>query len=171
MFGKILNLILRITLGTRAVTFHLILSGTLYIVGARLNTLNCVRASSVEITCELTSLGVLGKHKTVISSGQLKSAELESDQEAVGDTGQLILITQNDRIFFPNFSSSTFLFSNKRSQQEKVNQINTFISNPAQTSLMIQQDVRGQLWFGVPLFTIGLLSISKTVIFNGKRIL
>jgi hypothetical protein len=115
----------------------------------KLTTLKCARLEATQVACELTTSSLLGGHITPIPTGQLRGAEVEVNESSDGDTYRVALLTKNNSI-----PLSSVYSSGEEGKREKADQINAFIRNPGETSLIIQQDDR---WFAYPfggIFTL-----------------
>ncbi|MEB3231417.1 MAG: hypothetical protein VKJ64_10435 [Leptolyngbyaceae bacterium] len=126
---------------------------------AKATTLECDRIEPKQIECTLVSEGVLGSDTQTISSGQLQGAEIEVNYDSDGDTYRVLLLTDTDPIPF-----TTVYSSGRSGKQEKVQQINAYLTNEHQKTLTIQQDDRmfGYILGGV-FGTVGLVSMGSVL--------
>jgi hypothetical protein len=116
----------------------------------KLSTLKCARLEATQAACELTTSSLLGDHITPIPTGQLRGAEVEVEKSSDGHTYRVTLLTKNNRIPLNSMYSS-----GEEDKREKADQINAFIRNPGETSLIIQQDDRWFIYIFGGCFTLG----------------
>ena len=104
-------------------------------------TLQCDRIQPDQVACELTATSILGTQSTAIPQGQLKGAEVQKSSRvntsSNSKTYRIVLVTQTGRI--PMTRAYTL---GKKGKQDKANQIDAFLRNPAQKSLTVRQDNR-----------------------------
>ena len=108
----------------------------------KLTTLKCDRLEPTQVACELTSAGLAGKKVIPIRLGQLQRADVEVNEDSDGDTYRVVLVTKTGVIPFTQSYSS-----GEGGKHRNAQLINTFLSNPDQPSLKVQQDDR---WFAYP---------------------
>ncbi len=115
-----------------------------------LSALKCDRVAATQIACKLTSANILRQKIVPIEAGQLQGAEVQVNEDSDGDTYRVVLITKSGKIPLTDVYSSGI----GTKYRENVDKINSFIGNPAQESLLIQQDDR---WFAYPFGGIFML--------------
>lgn len=112
-------------------------------------------------TCELLKFNWLGLEKSKISISGLQGATVETKIDTYSDgkmfsVYRVILFTNGSDVPFTNEYSA----NDDVSRQALISQINTFVENPLQASLLVQQDNRlfGVISIGISSFFV-LLSI------------
>jgi hypothetical protein len=128
---------------------------TIVIVGKRAD-LQCHRIESTQINCQLTSSGLLGTNSISLPAGELRGADIEESQDSEGTTYRVVLLTHSGKLPFTDIYSSGL-----QGKREIADQINGFVSNPAPTSLSVQQDYR---WFAYPFGAIFILAGSAIAV-------
>lgn len=123
---------------------------TIIFIG-KLTTLKCDRLEATKMACELTTSSLLGGHITPIPTGQLRGAEVEvGSGRSGGEVYRVALLTKNNSIPLSEGYSS-----GEEDKREKADQINAFIRNQGQASLIIQQDNRWPFYLFGGFFTLG----------------
>jgi len=101
-------------------------------------TLKCNRLEPTQVNCKYTSYTLFGEETTSIR--QLQGAEVEVEEDSDGDTyTTFVLLTKKDRIPLNEYGAHS-----EEGLREEATQINDFISNPQQNSLIIDH---GHNWF------------------------
>ncbi|NER49594.1 MAG: hypothetical protein F6J86_25545 [Symploca sp. SIO1B1] len=132
-----------------------------------LTTLECKRLepSTNQGQCQLTSNGVLGSDVTTIPIKSLQGAKLKGSSGR-GTTYRIELLTAEGTVAVTGVYTS-----GRRSKQQQVEQIRSFVEDPTQVSLNIKQDSRwiGYL-FGVAFGGVGVLFVLSALITPFKRL-
>jgi hypothetical protein len=110
-------------------------------IGTITNTLKCQRIKSAKLSCQL-SRSYLFQSKD-ITLDRLLQASIEVNKrydpdEGESETYRIVLHDISGQVFFTGNYSSHYSFTINK---ENVYKINSFIKNPTQTSLAIQEDV------------------------------
>lgn len=130
--------------------------GLMVINFEKMSTLTCQRAESTSGSCQLVESGLLGSEETEIPLNTLQNVKVDLRTNHDGnDTYRVVFLTKRGEFPFTSY------YSSDTTQQESItSDIKTFIENPNQTSLRIQQDDRlfsylfGSLIIGVGIFVI-----------------
>ncbi|MGB6300931.1 MAG: hypothetical protein WBF90_32805 [Rivularia sp. (in: cyanobacteria)] len=124
-------------------SFFLPLGLGIFLLGSP-KTLKCNRLEPTQVNCEYTSYNLFGEKATSIR--QLQGAEVQVEEDSDGDTyTTFILLTKNDRIPLNKYAAHS-----EEGLRKEATQINDFISNPQQNSLIINH---GHNWF---LYILGI---------------
>jgi hypothetical protein len=116
-------------------------------------TLKCNRLEPTQVACEFISSGYISSSSVNIRKAEKAEVEVYKDSE--GDTHTRVILVTEDRRIPLDLTNST----------EVVNQINAFISNQQQKSLIIKQDDRWILiLLSMPFTLIGLRGLRKVCI-------
>ena len=141
------SLPIKITLPVGPIFFFAGLAVTL--LAGKVATLNCDRIEPTQITCELTSSGLLSHN--VKSIEQLKGAELESKRSRrtrSRNTYRVALLAKSGKI------PLTDVYSSGGSSSRNVALINNFVNNPGANNLKIKEDHR---WVAYPFGLLFML--------------
>lgn len=101
--------------------------------------LSCNRAAPDPGSCDLTFQGLLKMTSVQIPLNRLKGAQLEQSSGENGPQYRVVLVTHQNE----TYPLSNVLDSDKGAVQAVVNQIQLFVQNPQEPSLLIEQDSRG----------------------------
>jgi hypothetical protein len=124
-------------------SFFLPLGLGIFLLGSP-KTLKCNRLEPTQVNCKYTSYNLFGEKATSIR--QLQGAEVQVEEDSDGDTyTTFILLTKNDRILLNKYAAHS-----EEGLRKEATQINDFISNPQQNSLIINH---GHNWF---LYILGI---------------
>lgn len=136
--------------------------GLMVINAEKMSTLTCQRVESTSGSCELVESGLLRSDVKNIPLGTLQNVNLDIRTNHDGDeTYRVVLLTEMGELPF------TSHYNSDPTQQESiVSDINTFLENPNQTSLRIQQDER---WFSY-LFGSLIIAVGLFVIVNKGKV-
>ncbi|MGA9383136.1 MAG: hypothetical protein WBV73_30605 [Phormidium sp.] len=149
IFGAVLLIPIGLTLG---------FSLAVILLGENVKTLKCNRLEPTQVACEFISSGSISSSS--INIRKAEKAEVEFYEDSEGDTHtKVILVTEDGRIPL-DLTNST------ENSTEVVNQINAFISNQQQKSLVIKQDDRWILsLFFMPFMLIGLMFLRNFLLY------
>jgi len=134
----------------------------------KINILECQRRLSEEISCVLSRKGLLGEEIINLKKGQLQQAKLGINRSDNSNTYRVNLITKKGITPLTEVYSSGL-----KGKRNHIDQINRFINNPSNSSLIIIQDER---WFAYPfggvfvLVGAGLMIYSLTFFIQVKCI-
>ncbi|MGY6528436.1 MAG: hypothetical protein ACXITR_00770 [Cyanobacterium sp.] len=116
----------------------------------KVNTLECQKSLSREISCSLNRRNLLGEEVITIEKGSLDKAELGVNSSDDSDTYRVNLITKEGIVPLTEVYSSGI-----KEKRDNTNQINYFINNSSDINLQIIQDDR---WFAYPVGSVFVLS-------------
>jgi hypothetical protein len=122
----------------------------------KLTTLKCERLNQTEVTCELTSSSLIEEHITPIPVGEFQGAELIVSKNKKGQRSyRATLLTKAKDI--PLYG---IFYWSEEVADERVQEINNFVSNPKQILLIIQQDNRRFIYASIGILALlGSLAI------------
>lgn len=134
------------------------LSGlSIILFGANLETLNCYRVKPTQVTCQHSSLSLLGKDINTIE--RLQGAEVKVETDSNGGTYQVVILTADGK---------KSRLSGSYDAAQTVTKINDFIGNLEEPSLEIQDYGGDTFKFGAIFMLVGVgfiplsLKLSKT---------
>lgn len=134
----------------------LVVRGSMFLLNPQLATLECDRLQAGGM-CKLLISSVRGEKVIPLPLDNLEQALVQKH----GKSSQLVLLTHHQKLQFPinNGFSST---------ENKADQVNAFLQDPAATSLTIKQDNR---WLAYPLGLSLTLLGSLSLALHSKKLL
>jgi hypothetical protein len=134
--------------------------------GSISSTLKCQRPKSAKLSCQLSRTFLFHSNNIVLDRLLKASIHVSKSKDTDGSDSEsyrIVLHTTSGLVFFTTYGSS---FINK----EDVYKINSFIENPTQTSLVIQEDMRWFAYgFGGFLVFLGTIGIMYSLLLQTKN--
>lgn len=133
-----------------------LLSGLLLISeGAKVYSLACTRTAQAPNTCKISNFTLSGTEVKQFPLNQLKEARLDKSKSSKSRIVTVILITENEVIKFGSISS---VHANKK--QQIVSEVNTFLQNPKQLTVSVQEPPSFSLiFYGIIVSSIAFLIV------------
>lgn len=126
--------------------------------------LSCDRTRPAPGSCDLTFQGLFKTTAVQIPLNRLKGAQLEQSSGENGPQYRVIVVTHQNE----TYPLSNVLTSDKAAVQAVVNQIQLFVQNPQEPSLLIEEDSRG---IGAVVGGLCLLSAVAGGAFLGRAVI
>lgn len=106
-----------------------------------LSTLTCQRIESVSVSCELVASNIFRLEDSRISLNQLQGAKVKKVKIEDASSYQVLLLTSSGEIPFTSYPN---IIGDYQAEAAIVSRINTYLNNPKETFLRVQEDHR---WF------------------------
>jgi hypothetical protein len=118
-------------------TTTFVLAGFIVVICGELSNLSCNRLEASQGMCQLVRSNLLGRQNIRIPLNKFHGAKVEKNSGEDSDTYRVVIHTNNGEEPLTRQSDSDF-----DEKQAIVVEINNFIKNPRQKSLVVEQDTR-----------------------------